>query len=63
MCFGFHGENFSMKWIELRSMCYKNICALDANQIAEALRIVKKNSAESGCDHLEVMGQTGKCFQ
>ncbi len=27
MCFGFHGENFSMKWIELRSMCYKNICA------------------------------------
>jgi hypothetical protein len=52
-----------MKWIELRRMCYKNICALDANQIAEALRIVRKNSAESGCDHLEVMGRTGICFQ
>jgi len=42
---------FGMKWIELRSMCYKNICAR-RQQIAEAMRIVKKKSAESGCDHL-----------
>ena len=30
---------FGMKWIALHSMCYKNI--------------VKKNSADSGCDHIE----------
>jgi hypothetical protein len=23
---------FDMKWIELRSICYKNICALDASR-------------------------------
>jgi hypothetical protein len=43
---------FGMKWIALHSMCYKSICAR-RRQLAEALRIVKKNSAESGCDHIE----------
>jgi hypothetical protein len=47
-----------MKWIELRSMCYKNTCAR-RQQIAEAMRIMKKNSAEFGCDHIESWDNQG----
>jgi L-ribulose-5-phosphate 3-epimerase len=36
-------KQFGMQWIELRSMWNKNIAALDANEIAEAVRLVKKN--------------------
>jgi len=43
---------FGMKWIELLSMCYKNTCAR-RQQIAEAMCIMKNNSAEFGCDHIE----------
>jgi len=43
-------------------MCYKNICAR-RQQIAEALRLVKKKSADPDVIISEVMGRTGKCFQ
>lgn len=33
---------FGMKWIELRGMWNKNILDLDANQISESLRLLKK---------------------
>jgi L-ribulose-5-phosphate 3-epimerase len=36
-------RQFGMKWVELRSMWDKNIASLDANEIAEAQRILKKN--------------------
>jgi L-ribulose-5-phosphate 3-epimerase len=36
-------KQFGMHWIELRSMWNKNIAALDSNEIAEAVRLVKKN--------------------
>jgi len=36
-------RQFGMKWVELRSMWDKNIASLDANEIAEARRILKKN--------------------
>ena len=36
-------QKFGMEWMELRSMWNKNIVALDANEIAEAQRILKKN--------------------
>src|ERR1700688_954543 len=35
-------HDFGMKWIELRSMWNKNVMDLDANQIAETQRILKK---------------------
>jgi len=37
-------QQFGMEWIELRSMWDKNIANLDANEIAEAQRILKKNN-------------------
>jgi len=37
-------QQFGMEWIELRGMWDKNIVNLDANEIAEAQRILKKNS-------------------
>ena len=33
-----------MEWMELRSMWNKNVATLDANEIAEAQRILKKNN-------------------
>jgi len=36
-------RQFGMNWIELRSMWDKNVANLDANEIAEAQRILKKN--------------------
>ena len=35
-------SGFGMKWIELRGMWNKNILDLDANQVAESLRLLKK---------------------
>src|SRR2546423_4131461 len=35
-------SDFGMKWIELRGMWNKNILDLDANQITESLRLLKK---------------------
>lgn len=35
-------SGFGMKWIELRGMWNKNILDLDANQITESLRLLKK---------------------
>ncbi len=35
-------NDFGLRWIELRGMWKKNITALDANEIAESLRILKK---------------------
>ncbi len=37
-------QQFGMEWIELRSMWDKNILNLDANEIGEAQRILKKNN-------------------
>lgn len=37
-------QQFGMEWIELRSMWDKNIASLDAKEIAEAQRILKKNN-------------------
>ncbi len=37
-------QQFGMEWMELRSMWDKNIASLDANEIAEAQRILKKNN-------------------
>jgi sugar phosphate isomerase/epimerase len=37
-------QKFGMEWMELRSMWNKNIAALDASEIAEAQRILKKNN-------------------
>ena len=36
-------KQFGMGWIELRGMWNKNVAALDANEIAEAVRLLKKN--------------------
>ena len=36
-------QQFGMEWMELRSMWDKNVANLDANEIAEAQRILKKN--------------------
>ena len=33
-----------MEWIEIRTLWDKNILKLDANQIAEAKRLIKKNN-------------------
>jgi L-ribulose-5-phosphate 3-epimerase len=37
-------QQFGMEWMELRSMWDKNVASLDANEIAEAQRILKKNN-------------------
>ena len=37
-------KQFGMEWMELRSMWNKNIATLDANEIAEAQRLLKKNN-------------------
>jgi L-ribulose-5-phosphate 3-epimerase len=37
-------QQFGMEWLELRSMWDKNVASLDANEIAEAQRILKKNN-------------------
>jgi sugar phosphate isomerase/epimerase len=37
-------QQFGMGWLELRSMWDKNIASLDANEIAEAKRILRKNN-------------------
>lgn len=37
-------QQFGMGWMELRSMWDKNITSLDANEIAEAKRVLKKNN-------------------
>jgi L-ribulose-5-phosphate 3-epimerase len=37
-------QQFGMEWMELRSMWDKNVANLDANEIAEANRILKKNN-------------------
>jgi L-ribulose-5-phosphate 3-epimerase len=39
-------QHFGMKWIELRSMWHKNVLNLDAQEIAEAQRILKKNDLQ-----------------
>jgi L-ribulose-5-phosphate 3-epimerase len=36
-------QQFGMEWMELRGMWNKNVVNLDANEIAEAQRILKKN--------------------
>jgi L-ribulose-5-phosphate 3-epimerase len=37
-------RQFGMEWMELRSMWDKNVATLDANEIAEAQRLLKKNN-------------------
>jgi L-ribulose-5-phosphate 3-epimerase len=37
-------QQFGMQWIELRGMWNKNVINLDANEIAEAQRLLKKNN-------------------
>jgi L-ribulose-5-phosphate 3-epimerase len=37
-------QQFGMEWMELRSMWNKNVANLDANEIAEANRLLKKNN-------------------
>src|SRR5690242_13639402 len=37
-------QQFGMEWMELRSMWNKNVVNLDANEIAEARRLLKKNN-------------------
>jgi L-ribulose-5-phosphate 3-epimerase len=37
-------QQFGMDWMELRSMWNKNVASLDANEIAEAQRLLKKNN-------------------
>ena len=37
-------QQFGMEWMELRSMWNKNVANLDAKEIAEAKRILKKNN-------------------
>ena len=37
-------QQFGMEWMELRSMWNKNVASLDANEIAEAQRLLKKNN-------------------
>jgi L-ribulose-5-phosphate 3-epimerase len=37
-------QQFGMEWMELRSMWNKNMVNLDANEIAEAQRLLKKNN-------------------
>ena len=37
-------QQFGMEWIELRGMWNKNVVNLDANEIAEAQRLLKKNN-------------------
>ena len=37
-------QQFGMEWMELRSMWNKNVASLDANEIAEAKRLLTNNS-------------------
>ncbi len=37
-------RQFGMEWMELRSMWNKNVAVLDANEITEAQRLLKKNN-------------------
>ena len=37
-------QKFGMQWMELRSMWNKNVANLDANELSEAQRILKKNN-------------------
>src|SRR6202165_2218655 len=37
-------QQFGMEWMELRSMWNKNVANLDANEIAEAQLLLKKNN-------------------
>lgn len=37
-------QQFGMEWMELRSMWNKNVANLDANEMAEAQRLLKKNN-------------------
>jgi L-ribulose-5-phosphate 3-epimerase len=37
-------RRFGMEWMELRSMWNKNVATLDANEITEAQRLLKKNN-------------------
>jgi L-ribulose-5-phosphate 3-epimerase len=37
-------QQFGMEWIEIRTLWNKNIVKLDANEIAEAKRLIKKNN-------------------
>ncbi len=37
-------QQFGMEWMELRSMWNKNVVNLDANEIAEAKSLLKKNN-------------------
>jgi L-ribulose-5-phosphate 3-epimerase len=37
-------QQFGMEWMELRSMWNKNVAGLDANEISEAQRLLKKNN-------------------
>jgi L-ribulose-5-phosphate 3-epimerase len=39
-------RQFGLQWMELRSMWNKNVVNLDANEIAEAQRILKKNELQ-----------------
>jgi sugar phosphate isomerase/epimerase len=39
-------QKLGMQWIELRSLWDKNVLRLDSNEIAEALRILKKNKLQ-----------------
>jgi sugar phosphate isomerase/epimerase len=39
-------QHFGMKWIELRSLWDKNVVNLDAREVAEAQRILKKNDLQ-----------------
>lgn len=45
-----------MRWIELRTLWDKNIVALDSNEVAEALRLVRKHG-------LQVSGIAGPLFK
>lgn len=49
-------KKFGMRWIELRTLWDKNIVALDSNEIAEAVRLVKNNE-------LHVSGIAGPLFK
>ncbi|MGH9516949.1 MAG: sugar phosphate isomerase/epimerase family protein [Terriglobales bacterium] len=39
-------QQFGMSWVEIRALWKKNIVNLDANEVAEALRVLKKNNLQ-----------------
>lgn len=49
-------DTFAMRWIELRTLWDKNIVALDGNEVAEAVRLVRKYG-------LRVSGIAGPLFK